>query len=82
MPLSVFIMFEKFKDLLVEEMSIDPKDITPEASFVNDLGFNSLELADLVVLCEDTFNIEFDEAELPHLLTVGDVIKYIESLEE
>lgn len=72
-------MFEKFKELLVEEMSIDPKDITPEASFVNDLGFNSLELADLVVLCEDTFDIEFDETELPHLLTVGDVIRYIES---
>lgn len=72
-------MFERFKELLVEEMSIDPKDITPEASFVNDLGFNSLELADLVVLCEDEFNIEFDETELPRLLTVGDVIRYIES---
>lgn len=71
-------MFEKFKNLLVEEMSIDPNAITPEASFVNDLGFNSLDLADLVVLCEDTFGIEFDEEELPHLLTIGDVIKYIE----
>ena len=72
-------MFEKFKDLLAEEMSIDAKSITLEASFVNDLGFNSLELADLVVLCEDTFDIEFDEADLPHLLTVGDVVKYIEN---
>lgn len=71
-------MFEKFKELLVEEMSIDPKVIVPEASFVNDLGFNSLDLADLVVLCEDTFGMEFDEEELPHLLTIGDVIKYIE----
>lgn len=71
-------MFEKFKDLLVEEMSIDPTIIVPEASFVNDLGFNSLDLADLVVLCEDTFGIEFDEEELPHLLTIGDVINYIE----
>lgn len=72
-------MFEKFKDLLVEEMSIDPALIVPEASFVNDLGFNSLDLADLVVLCEDTFDIEFDEEELPHLLTIGDVIKYIDN---
>lgn len=72
-------MFEKFKSLLVEEMSINPETITPDASFVNDLGFNSLELADLVVLCEDTFEIEFDENELPHLLTINDVIKYIEN---
>jgi len=72
-------MFEKFKNLLVEEMSISPEIITPDASFVNDLGFNSLELADLVVLCEDTFEIEFDENELPHLLTINDVIKYIEN---
>lgn len=71
-------MFEKFKDLLVEEMSINPDIIVPEASFVNDLGFNSLDLADLVVLCEDTFGVEFDEEELPHLLTIGDVIKYID----
>lgn len=72
-------MFEKFKTLLAEEMSIDPDSITPDASFVNDLGFNSLELADLVVLCEDTFDIEFDEADLPRLLTVKDVVSYIEA---
>lgn len=72
-------MFEKFKTLLSEEMSIDPDSITPDASFVNDLGFNSLELADLVVLCEDTFDIEFDEADLPRLLTVKDVVSYIEA---
>ncbi len=72
-------MFEQFKKLLSEEMSINPDDITLDSSFVNDLGFNSLELADLVVLCEDTFDIEFDEEELPHLLTVKDVVSYIEN---
>lgn len=72
-------MFEKFRDLLAEEMSIDPATITLDASFVNDLGFNSLELADLVVLCEDTFDIEFDEEDLPRLLTVKDVVSYIEA---
>lgn len=71
-------MFEKFKNILVEEMSIDEEDITMDASFVNDLGFNSLELADLVVLCEDNFDIEFDESELPKMLTVRDVVAYLE----
>lgn len=72
-------MFEKFKSLLIEEMSIDAELITMDASFVNDLGFNSLELADLVVLCEDTFDVEFDEKVLPQLLTVKDVVAYLES---
>ena len=71
-------MFQQRKDLLVEEMSIDPSLITPEAELMNDLGFNSLELADLVVLCEERFGIVFDDAALPGLLTVGDVAAYIE----
>lgn len=71
-------MFQQLKDLLVEEMSIDPSLITPEAELMNDLGFNSLELADLVVLCEERFSIVFDDAALPGLLTVGDVAAYIE----
>ncbi len=71
-------MFQQLKDLLAEEMSIDPSLITPEAELMNDLGFNSLELADLVVLCEERFGIVFDDAALPGLLTVGDVAAYIE----
>lgn len=71
-------MFQQLKDLLVEEMSIDPSLITPEAELMNDLGFNSLELADLVVLCEERFGIVFDDAAIPGLLTVGDVAAYIE----
>ena len=71
-------MFNKLKDLLVEEMDINPGLIKPEAELMNDLGFNSLELADLVVLCEEKFNVVFDEASLPTLLTVGDVATYLE----
>lgn len=72
-------MFEKLKNLLVEEMSINPQDITPDAELINDLGFNSLELADLVVLCEDKFDVVFEESDLPGLLTVGDVVNYLEN---
>lgn len=71
-------MFSKLKDLLVEEMDINAELITAEAELMNDLGFNSLELADLVVICEERFNIVFDEAVLPTLLTVGDVVAYLE----
>lgn len=71
-------MFTKLKDLLTEEMDINPDLITLDAELMNDLGFNSLELADLVVLCEDKFNLIFDEAALPSLITVGDVVAYLE----
>ncbi len=71
-------MLTKLKDLLIEEMDISPDLIKPEAELMNDLGFNSLELADLVVLCEERFGIIFDEAVLPTLLTVGDVVSYLE----
>lgn len=71
-------MFEKLSEILVEEMSINPKDIALDAELINDLGFNSLELADLVVLCEEKFDIVFDDATLPSLLTVRDVVNYLE----
>lgn len=71
-------MYEKLRDILIEEMSINPNDITPDAEFIADLGFNSIELADLVVICEEKFDVEFDDDVLPSLLTVRDVVDYIE----
>ena len=71
-------MYEKIKAILVEEMSINAKDISPETEFMNDLGFNSLELADLIVICEERFDVTFDESALPSLVTVEDVVNYIE----
>ena len=72
-------MFEKLRDILVEEMSVNPADIKPETELVGDLDFNSLELADLVVLCEERFNIEFDDSVLHTLLTIKDVVDYLEA---
>ena len=73
-------MFEKLKELLVEELQIDAEDITLEAELSGDLGINSIELADLVMLCEDKFNIEIEDGDLHKLVTVGDVVEYLESL--
>ena len=73
-------MFEELKKILVEEFSIDEEKITLEAEFVNDLGINSLELADLVFICEDKFNVTFEEDDLHTFLTVGDVVNYLETL--
>ena len=67
-------MFEKVKELLVEELDINADDITPEAELVNDLGINSLELADLVLQCEDKFEIEITDEVINNFVTVGDVV--------
>ena len=72
-------MFEKFKEILVEELSVNADDIKLEAELVNDLGINSLELADLVLLCEDEFGIEFSEDDIHKFITVGDVVEYLEA---
>ena len=72
-------MFEKLKNILVEELSLNPDEITPNAELANDLGINSLELADLVLLCEDEFGIEFSEDDIHKLITVGDVVNYLEA---
>ena len=64
--------------MLVEELSVNEADIKPEAELVNDLGINSLELADLVLLCEEKFGIEISDDEVREFLTVGDVAEYLE----
>ena len=75
-----YIMYEKFVELLVEELQVDRNDITMEAELSNDLGINSIELADLVMLCEDKFGIEINDDDIRKFTTVGDVVAYLETL--
>ncbi len=72
-------MFEQIKNALIEELDVDEELITRDAEFVNDLKLNSLELADLVVLCEDKFEVEIEEQDIHSLITVGDLVDYLES---
>ena len=73
-------MFEKLKAILVDELQIDEADITLDAELSGDLGINSIELADLVMLCEDTFKIEIKDDDIGSLTTVGDVVNYLEKI--
>ena len=75
-------MFEEIKNTLMEELDVDEELITPDAEFVNDLKLNSLELADLVVLCEDKFDIEIEEQDIHTLITIGDLVQYLEGKQE
>ena len=75
-------MFEKLKEILVDELQIEEELITPDAELTNDLGINSIELADLVMLCEDKFNIEINDDNIGSFVTIGDVVEYLERLEK
>lgn len=71
-------IFEKIKAILVETCNVSEDMIKPESELVNDLGINSLELADLVFNCEDAFDIEIDDKALGTFKTVEDVVEYLE----
>lgn len=72
-------MFDKIKALLVENLDVDPEQVTEDAQFMETLKLNSLEVADLVVLCEEETGIEIEEEDIHTLLTVGDLVNYIEA---
>ena len=71
-------IFEKVKQIIVDELGKDPGNITNESDLRNDLGITSLELIGMVMEFEDAFGIEVDEDTLGKIRTVGDIVKCIE----
>jgi acyl carrier protein len=69
--------FEKFKENAVEVLAVDASQVTPEASFGDDLGADSLDLVELVMALEETFDIEVAEDELKEIKTVGEAFDLI-----
>ena len=69
---------EKVKDIIVEQLGVNPEQVTPEASFIEDLGADSLDIVELVMAFEGEFGVEVPDEDAEKLQTVGDVIKYIE----
>jgi acyl carrier protein len=68
---------EKVKEIIVEQLGVDPAQVTPEASFVNDLGADSLDTVELVMALEEEFNLEIPDEEAEKISTVGQAIEYI-----
>ena len=73
-------MYDKFVELLVDELQIDRDEITMDSELSGDLGINSIELADLVMLCEEKFDIEINDEDIRKFTTVGDVVNYLETI--
>ncbi|MCS6861061.1 MAG: acyl carrier protein [Abditibacteriales bacterium] len=72
-------IFEKVKEIVVEELNVDASEVTPEARFVEDLGADSLDVVELVMRFEETFDIEIPEEVSEQIATVADAVRYIES---
>ena len=73
-------MCEQIKTILVDELGLNPADITPNATMSDNLGITSLEFLNAVMVIEDQYDITTDEDTLKTLTTVDDFVKYIESL--
>ncbi|EMH80314.1 acyl carrier protein [alpha proteobacterium HIMB114] len=70
---------EKIKKIIVDHLGVDQAKVTDEASFIDDLGADSLDTVELVMAFEEEFGSEISDSEAEKILTVGDAIKYIES---
>ena len=69
---------EKITEIIVEQLGVKPEEVTPEASFVDDLGADSLDTVELVMAFEEEFGIEIPDEEAEKIQTVGDAVKYID----
>ena len=70
-------MLEKVREVIAEQLSIDPSTITEETKFKEDLGADSLDLFEVVMALEDSYGIEIPQEDLEGLKTVGAVIEYL-----
>jgi acyl carrier protein len=69
---------QRVKDIIVEQLGVNADQVTPEARFIEDLGADSLDTVELIMALEEEFGIEVPDEQAEKLLTVGDVVKYIE----
>ncbi len=69
---------ERVRDLVVEQLGVKPEDVNMEASFIDDLGADSLDTVELVMAFEEAFDIEIPDEDAEKMVTVGDAVKYLE----
>ena len=69
---------DKVKEIIVEQLGVNPEQVTDTASFIEDLGADSLDTVELVMAFEEEFSVEVPDEDAEKLQNVGDVVKYIE----
>ena len=69
---------DRIKKIIVDQLGVDGSKITENSSFVDDLGADSLEIVELIMVFEEEFDLEIPDKEVEKMKTVGDVIKYLD----
>lgn len=69
---------EKVKQIIVDQLGVEPSEVTPAASFVDDLGADSLDRVELIMALEETFGIEIPDSDAEKISTVQDAVDYIQ----
>jgi acyl carrier protein len=72
------VVQDKVRSIIAEQLGVKPEEVKPEASFVEDLGADSLDTVELVMALEEEFGIEIPDEDAEKITTVGDAVKYIE----
>jgi acyl carrier protein len=73
---------QRVKEIIVEQLGVNPDQVTPDAKFIEDLGADSLDTVELVMALEEEFGNEIPDEEAEKLQSVGDVVKYIEDMQQ
>jgi acyl carrier protein len=68
---------ERIKSIIAEQLGVKPEEVTPEASFIDDLGADSLDTVELIMALEEEFGVEIPDEDAEKMTCVGDAIKYI-----
>jgi acyl carrier protein len=71
-------LFDKVKDVIVEQLNVDEGEVLEEAAFIDDLGADSLDIVELVMALEETFDIKIPDEDAESIRTVGDAMTYIQ----
>lgn len=69
---------EKVSQIVIEQLGVEPSEVTPEASFVDDLGADSLDRVDLVMAFEESFGLEIPDEDAEKIVTVENAVEYIQ----
>ena len=73
------MIFEKIRDIIAEQLGVDPGEVTPESRFIDDLGADSLDIVELIMALEEEFDMEIPDEEAEKISTVGDVVEYLKT---
>lgn len=71
------VLYQKVKDIIVNQLGVEEDDVTPEASFLDDLGADSLDIVELIMALEEEFDLEIPDEDAEKIATVGDAVNYI-----